>query len=418
MYRLTNAACVYLEVKAVSSLSNNVKRIYKQTRFKAGKDSWPPEQPEDFTPVVLIHYQGQYKLKQNIAVTKLLHSVDTGTVFSTAIHQSNNKQYLTFQDHNDYCKFLETSKITKDVIEILAPLEESEDPQMILIEGAPGIGKTILMKEIVYRWSKGCLLVKFKLVLLLCLRDQRTQKLSSISDLFQTFCQYNYRSNEIGALCNDYFYDNGGKDLVILLDGYDELPVKLREESLIAAILQRQVFPECNLIVSSRPHASVHLRRQAACRVDILGFTDKEKEHFIQHSLKGQTQAIYDLTQYLENHQSVSNLCYVPFNMSVLLFLYKQGVALPENSTKLYELFICLTICCHLCKSGTKIKKDITDLTKLPEPCDKIIRQLSELSFKALNINRLVFTSEEVASFCPEIESIPGAMTDLEFCKL
>jgi len=399
-----------LEANVVFSLSSNVKRIYKQTRYRSGNDSWPPEQPEDFTPVVLIHYQGQYRMKQNIAVNKLLHSIDIGNASSNSVHHSYHKQCTTSQDHVDHYKFLETSKITKDVAEILAPLEENEDPQMVLIEGAPGIGKTILLKEIVYRWSKGCLLTKFNLVLLLCLRDQRTQKLFDISDLFQTYCRYNPKSKEIGKLCNDYFFNNGGKDLVILLDGYDEFPVNLREESVIAAIIQRQVFPECSLIISSRPHASVCLRSQAACRVDILGFTDKEKEHFILHSLKGQPQAVSDLTQYLDNHQYVSNLCYVPFNMSVLLFLYKQGFALPESSTKLYELFICLTICRHLCKFGIKIIKDITDLSKLPDPCGKIIHQLSELSFNALNINRLVFTLEEVAKFCPEIETIPGAM--------
>ena len=39
-------------------------------------------------------------------------------------------------------------KTTTEVSEILAPLEVSDNPQTILIEGAPGIGKTILLKHI------------------------------------------------------------------------------------------------------------------------------------------------------------------------------------------------------------------------------------------------------------------------------
>ena len=47
-----------------------------------------------------------------------------------------------------------TSKVTKEIAEILAPLETSDDPQFVLIEGAPGIGKTLLLREISYRWGK------------------------------------------------------------------------------------------------------------------------------------------------------------------------------------------------------------------------------------------------------------------------
>ena len=35
--------------------------------------------------------------------------------------------------------------MTKEVMEILAPLEEWEKAQFIMIEGAPGIGKSVLL---------------------------------------------------------------------------------------------------------------------------------------------------------------------------------------------------------------------------------------------------------------------------------
>ena len=45
-----------------------------------------------------------------------------------------------------YKRFLhDSSTVTKELTEILAPLEQSED---LLIEEAPGIGKSILLKEI------------------------------------------------------------------------------------------------------------------------------------------------------------------------------------------------------------------------------------------------------------------------------
>ena len=40
-------------------------------------------------------------------------------------------------------------------------------------------------------------------------------------------------------------------------------------------------LPLCGLVVSSCPHVSEHLWQQATIRVDILGFTETEREHYI-----------------------------------------------------------------------------------------------------------------------------------------
>ena len=71
---------------------------------------------------------------------------------------------------------LNTKKITKEVAEILSSLETSDHFQFILVEGAPGIGKSLLLKEIAYHWGKQQILRKFKLLLLVCLRDPAVQK--------------------------------------------------------------------------------------------------------------------------------------------------------------------------------------------------------------------------------------------------
>ena len=305
---------------------------------------------------------------------------------------------------------LDTSKVTKEVTEILAPLETSDDPQFILIEGAPGIGKSLLLKHIAYRWSIQQILQKFKLVLLICLRDPTVQQMSFVDDLLQSFCKRDRRATETASACSDYLSENNGEDLVLLFDGYDEYPERLRKDSLIADILKRKELPRCGLIVSSRPHASVSLRQKATVRVDILGFTEAEREHYIKESMKGEPQKIDELTQYLQGHSTISSLCFVPFNLLVLAYLYKQGFCLPKNSAELYNYFICLTICRHLAKHGHRLQGNITKLTDLPEPYNKIIQQLSKLSLQALNDDKLIFTFEEIKASCPDMTAIPGAI--------
>ena len=311
--------------------------------------------------------------------------------------------------HQPLQEVLDTSKVTKEVAEILAPLETSDDPQFVLIEGAPGIGKSLLLKHIAYRWGIQEILQKFKLVLLVCLRDPAVQQMSFIDDLLQLFCKRDKDATEVVSVCRKYFVNNNGEDLALFFDGYDEYPERLRKDSLIADILKRKVLPRCGLIVSSRPHASVSLRQQATVRVDILGFTEAEREHYIKESMKDQPQKIVELTQYLQAHLTISSLCFAPFNLVVLAYLYKQGFTLPRNSAELYNYFICLTVCRHLAKHGHRLQGNITKLTDLPEPYNKII-QLSKLSLEALNDDKLIFTFEEIKEACPDITTIPGAI--------
>ena len=137
----------------VTQLSCHVKAVYKATRFTVAKDTWPPEQPREFTPLVLLHHEDEHSMRDVTMVTEALHS---GAI-SDVISATNNKPTAmqpSLHHHDKLGDALKTSKTTTEVSEILAPLEVSDNPQTILIEGAPGIGKTILLKHIAYSWAE------------------------------------------------------------------------------------------------------------------------------------------------------------------------------------------------------------------------------------------------------------------------
>ena len=236
------------------------------------------------------------------------------------------------------------------------------------------------------------------------------QQAKSIDDLLHLYCKGDKRASDIVSACSDQLLDNGGKDITLLLDGFDELPEELQKNSLIVDILKCQVLPQCGLVLSSRPHASKKFHGETTLIVEILGFTEENRRHCIEQAFQGKPQKIKELMQYLDDHYTINSLCFVPFNMIVLLFLYEQGRSLPKNSTDMYNHFICLTICRYLSKSGYHLTNTITDLTNLPEPCNKIIEQLSILSLQALDKNKLIFTFHEIKAVCPDIEDIPGAI--------
>ena len=371
------------------------------------KNTWPPEQPTSFTPLLLVHYQGDRTLEQVKAMAELTYTGDIGKVVSVT-SESSIVKHDQRDDHEKFHRIFDTSKATKEIIEILAPLKNRS--AFILIEGAPGIGKSVLLKEISYRWAIKELLQKFELVLLVSLRDPSLQQIESVDDLLHLFFKRENKAMEVVDACSKYLSRNGGENLALLLDGYDEYPDFLKQSSLIADILERQVLPLCGLVVSSRPHVSESLRKQATIKVDILGFTETEREHYIKQALPDQPHKIEELTQYLHQRPSVNSICFIPFNMVILLYLYKLGFPLPKDATDLYHHFICSTICRHLSKLGKSLTGDITDLTNLPEPYNRIIKQLSKLSLEGLNNNKLIFTLDEITAGCPDIAATPGAI--------
>ena len=385
--------------KAVSVLSNRVAMINAQAKFRIEKNTWPPGQSHKFTPLLLVHHEAQQRIDQAVEIAKIVHK---GDVTSLA-----NKQLVHAKLDNHT---LHGSKATKEMIKILAPLEEVKDPQFIMIEGAPGIGKSVLLREIAYRWGKQQLLQTFTLLLLVCLRDPIVQQATSISDLLLSYCKGDRKGKKLATECSDYLFENGGKHLLFLFDGFDEFPEHLRDNSLIGEIINRNILPLCGIVLSSRPHASVSLRRQATIKVDILGFTEEERHNYIELSLKGQPKSIEKLTGYLQDHLTISNLCLVPFNIVVLLFLHEMGIPLPSDPINLYHHFVCLTICRHLAKYSHPLKNNIKQLSDLPEPYSKIVKQLSKLALQALNYNQLVFTYEEIEAACPDSIATPEAI--------
>ena len=161
----------------------------------------------------------------------------------------------------------------------------------------------------------------FKIVLPICLRDPNIWQVTSLCDL-RLFCKgyTEERAKDIAKTCSDYLLSNDGKGITLLFDGYDEFPEHLKRNGLIADILNRETLPLCGIVVSSRPHASVSLRKRAAIRVDVLGFTEQERQHYIEKSLKGKPHQIKELTQYLYHHPAISDISFAPLSVATSYF--------------------------------------------------------------------------------------------------
>ena len=389
-FRLLSFKILHTEI--VQSAIEHLQAEYKETRYVSSKDDWPPDQPKHFTSVALI----QYKEKSS--------KQDAENVYT--LSREGVRSFINFKpanSNNASVNFTKTSKQTKDIAEIFKPVESTACtiPKTILIEGTPGIGKTVLCREIAYQWATKQILVDKSLLFLLMLRNPGVQKLKSLSELVEYCCRNRIASQAL----EQYLYDTQGSSLIIILDGYDEISEVVRQRSLIADIIDRRVLPKRTLVISSRPLCTAQLHNNMDCRVEILGFTNSDRQKFIQESLKDTPEKIPVLQKYLNENSIISTFCYIPLIMTILLCLFKASIKLPETQTELYQKFICHTIIHFLKKSGslTYPIKSIRNLSNLDQPYKDTIEKLAKVSFTLLAEDKIVFTADDIRRTCPNL---------------
>ena len=380
-------------------MSDHLKSHYIQTRFSSEGGEWPPDQPKHFTSLTLIHHKDGRTQDEIIAIAEATRSGDIDAIMSSTCENS-------FKEAN---MFFSRSKTSKDIKEIFAA-SEGQEPHSILIEGSPGIGKTIMSKEISVQWANGLLLINEILVFLIFLKDPLVQHIRSLKDLVKYYYQFDESSENVASSCAEYLLHSDGKNVTFILDGLDEYPENLRQNGFISDIVWCKRMSKRGLVLTSRPHVSAHLHQWFDRRIDILGFTKEDRQNYISSSLEQRTEDISPLITYLDSHLTISSLCFIPFNMTMLLWLYKQGVVLPNSCTELYNYFICHTIRHHLAKHGVVPNGNILDLNDFEEPYKNIIQQIAILSYKALDKNQLTFSLDEVKAVCPQIDKIAGAI--------
>ena len=291
--------------------------------------------------------------------------------------------------------FLKRNNIIKDITDIF----HSTNAKVILIEGAAGIGKTYLCKEIAYQWSQGKLLTKKKLLFLLFLHEHRVQSISSIKDLVVCSCQQE-NDESIESLVR-YLQHSEGESLTILLDGYNEVSKKLPYDHFINRIVH--VLPKCMLVITSQSFAWGSLCNLAEIRFEILGFTNNDRQKYITQALKDSPSEITKVKQYFSDNLTISSLCYIPLNMAIFLYLFKQN-DLPNSYTELHKKFIEFMIKYHIKKSGQSYEK-LQTLT------ETIIINLAQFSYNVLCTDQLAFSCAQIKKTCPEIfTQIPEAI--------
>ena len=373
--------CSYICITIVGKLdclTENFKLVYIETRCQPVKDQWPPNQPTTIVNVALIHHEGEQTQQELIDMSMRNVSV----VEKLSFHHP---------------------RVTKRIIDIFR-----SSHKRILIEGVPGIGKTVLVREIAYCWASGEILIDKKLFLLF-IRDPDLHHVESIKDLVH-YLNNDYVSDSEAEVAVDELRKSKGSGIIFVIDGYDECPCDSKLKGFVDKLIEKKFLPMCMVVITSRPTASLLLRHLVDQRIEILGLAKKEQEQYILESLKGSPEMITELQEYLKQQPIINSLLYIPLHLAILLFLFKES-SLPETLTEMNEYFIVHTIYRHLTKQRQLSFMKIGTIADLPEPELTTVYQLSKLAYKGLHNSQLVFTYDEIKEVCPKVDDIPGAIS-------
>ena len=276
---------------------------------------------------------------------------------------------------------------TERFLERLEGMRESEikmsdlidiEKRITWISAVPGAGKSVLVKQLVYKWANGELFQQFKVCITFECRE------------LNYFVQTEGNKFEKHELINEFIkmmfnYDMlNGKDLLVIADGYDEIFDLKENDSIIGQLLdlKKTKYPYSKIIITGRPHVENMLLTHGGKtmgglrKVEICGLRNEQIENFIHKFASDHNDLIVKINMAKESSQIDLTLLHIP----QMLQSFCCVVMLPEftgfkNAAELYSWSFLLLLKQHAEKDG---------------PCDQKISQIfSEYSKELLELSRI-----------------------------
>ena len=313
----------------------------------------------------------------------------TDKVFSLAMIMPEQVQRRNIDDH--FIRETITGKID-DILRRKVPITleqifEKTEQKKILIEGAPGCGKSTLSLHICHEWVAGRLLKEYSQVILVKLREEVVQNAKSIADLLPK------RDRIMGQnVKKDITACDVEEEVLFIFDGWDELPEKAPGHSIIRSILDCKQLHKSSVIITSRPISSMNLHQLVNTRIEILGFTKAELQKYFTGCLGNAHGKVKELQQRIKENPFVEGSCYLPLNASILVHLFKCDGVLPHTQFGIFSALIRNCIFRHMKKKKEQL--DIPSLDKLPTAIQSQFERICEMAYKGVIKDHITFDLE------------------------
>ena len=392
-----------VQTSAVNTYASYLKYIYTREKLQV-YDKWPQVESKKYINLALIQ-------KKNIT-------------------RPETVQFMRATIHGN----IDDIKKSKRVVDIgqIAQLPDGSQPKCILVEGAPGVGKSTFAWKLCHKWGKGKLLQQYQLVVLLRLRDKIVRDAKNIFDLFQ------YRDHQIQQATVEELKETWGKGVLLLFEGYDELPEELRtENSVFLNVITGRELPEATVLITSRPWASEFLHRECkrhiSQHIEILGFTKDNIRSYLESAIPDDPSLLADLRTYISCYPHINSMMYIPLNSAIVVEVYrnsrKEETLVPKTMTELYSSLFRSLLLRHLLDHpvhGKKRRWRVRSFSDLPQDVYQQLCELGKVAYEGILHDQQVIFSDLPEDFetlglmqcAPELYADEGAAVSYNFLHL
>ena len=264
--------------------------------------------------------------------------------------------------------------------------------KIVLLEGAPGSGKSTLSRYICQQWSKKLLFQEYELVILVQLRQLKCHSTLSFVDLLPE--QYSHAVKRLIA--------NGGQGVLFILDGWDELssPLRRQQNSIFHRLIQQadlhtNPLYKSDVILTSRPICSGDLFHNISLHIELVGFSHEELDRYFTECLEGDTKALETLKREIKENPEIAENCYLPLDASMLVYIFKKNdYSLPKTQQNYIAEFIRHCIFRHIQERGPSNLRtaSLPPLDQLPDDIKQPFQCVCKLAFDGVVRDEVIFT--------------------------
>ena len=331
--------------------------------------------------------------------------------WKTVVTQAEADEFTRAMVEDGNVDVIMKKKTPIDFSDIVRDLPATALEKVILVEGAPGVGKSTFAWEFCRRWERGEIAQHYKLVLLLRLRDEGLGKARSLKDLLY------HPSSKVGDAVEEDLIATLGVQSLFILEGFDELPDTLRmdvKSSVFLQLIYGQLLPLATILVTSRSWAATTLLDMCHHRVfqhiEILGFTEHHIEQYVRSVFEDKDKSenamakekdiererkkkkdIEDTMTYIATYPQIKACMYIPLNSAIVVSVYQEskagGCDLPKTLTELYYTLTQVLLLRYLRGHAAYCKKvwNIQSLKNdLPEEVYEQLLKISEIAYSGI----------------------------------
>ena len=265
--------------------------------------------------------------------------------------------------------------------------------KLVLVEGAPGVGKTMLAMKLCEDWANGETYMKeFELVVLVPLRQFHGGSKITVKDLVTIYLGEKKLASEV----SQELIQSGGEKVLFVLEGWDELSPNLRQEfTFFFEIIMANQLSHASVMVTSRPTVTAPLYDYMdERRIEVLGFNKMQKQQYIHAHVPDKAAMVLD---HLKKFPNLNALAHIPLTLAIICHVVKETDTLPPTLTQLYDGYICHTLFQNLRRQPEfKSLLGIGSLKDLPGEAPAIIRKLCQLALQGFQEKAFVFYAKDL----------------------